>query len=451
MTRYQARWVVPVSRPPIEDGVVDVRDGDITYVGPCQDAPPTDGDLVELGDALLLPGLVNAHTHLELTAFRGLLADAPFRSWIVSLQRAKAAVMTRERYLDAARLGVAEGLLAGITTYADSCDSGVSLEVMRELGVRGIMYQEVFGPDPADAARSLGDLESRLERLCGLQTEVQRLGVSPHAPYTVSAELYRSVARLARERGLPMMLHAAESEAESELVAGGTGPFAEGLRRRGIEVRAHGRSPLAYLRELGVLDERPLLAHCVQADAADVELIAAAGASIAHCPISNARLGHGVAPVVEFRQYGIDVGLGSDSMASNDRMHLLEETRVAVLAQRQRTRRWDALSAQDGLELATLGGARALRLAHRIGSLEIGKSADLAAFDLAATDVTPAFDPVAAAVFSLGGSRASFVAVAGRPLVWRGRLTSVDPASSTRVRETADALRRWREQDPASH
>jgi 5-methylthioadenosine/S-adenosylhomocysteine deaminase len=450
MTRYQARWVVPVSRPPITDGCVDVRDGDIVYVGPCHDAPPSDGELVQLGDALLLPGLVNAHTHLELTAFRGLLGDAPFRRWIVSLQRAKAAVMTRQRYLDAARLGVAEGLLAGITTYADSCDSGVSLEVMRELGVRGVMYQEVFGPDPAAAARSLGELDAKLEQLCGLETDLQRLGVSPHAPYTVSAELYRGVGRLARQRGLPMMLHAAESEAESELVADGSGPFAEALRRRGIEVPARGRSPLAYLQDLGILDERPLLAHCVQADAADVERIAATGATIAHCPISNAKLGHGVAPVVEFRQYGIDVGLGSDSMASNDRMHLLEEARVAVLAQRQRTRRWDALSAHDALELATLGGARALRMDERIGSLDIGKSADLAAFDLGGMDVTPAFDPVVAAVFSLGGSRASFVAVAGRPLVWRGRLTSADPAVSTRARATVEALQRWREQDPAS-
>jgi 5-methylthioadenosine/S-adenosylhomocysteine deaminase len=450
MTRYQARWVVPVSRPPLTDGVVDVREGDIAYVGRADEAPPLDGELVELGDALLLPGLVNTHTHLELTALRGLLPDAPFRQWIVSLQRTKVGVMTRERYLDAARLGIAEGLLAGVTTYADSCDSGVALEAMRELGVRGIMYQEVFGPDPGDAGRSLGELEAKLERLCGLATDLQRLGVSPHAPYSVSAELYRGVTALARQRGLPMMLHAAESEAESELVESGSGPFADGLRRRGIEVRARQQSPIAWLHQLGVLDERPLLAHCVQVDSADIERIASTGASIAHCPISNAKLGHGVAPVVECRQQGIDVGLGSDSMASNDRMHLLEEARAAVLAQRQRTRRWDALAAQDALELATLGGARALRMGHRIGSLEIGKSADLAAFELGGVDVTPAFDPVAAAVFSLGGSRASFVAVAGRPLVWRGQLTNADPALVARARETAEAIRRWREQAPAS-
>lgn len=154
----------------------------IVYVGPRDGAPP--GEDRDLGEALLLPGLVNAHTHLELTAFRGLLDGLPFREWIVRLQRAKTETMTRERYLDSALLGIAEGLRAGITTYADTCDSGVALEAMRTMGVRGIMYQEVFCPasDPARVSEAAAALTAKLAVLEPLETELQRVGISPHAP-----------------------------------------------------------------------------------------------------------------------------------------------------------------------------------------------------------------------------------------------------------------------------
>ncbi|MGH7718957.1 MAG: amidohydrolase family protein [Gemmatimonadaceae bacterium] len=398
-----------------------------------------------MGNAVLLPGLVNAHTHLELTALRGFVTASSFREWIVRLQQAKVEVMTRERYLDAARLGILEGLTAGITTYADSCDSGVSLQAMAELGVRGIMYQEVFGPDPRDARRSAEELQSKLAAHRRCETALQRVGVSPHAPYTVSAELYGAVTGIAEREALPMMLHAAESREESTLVASAAGPFADALRARGIAVGAHGCSPVALLHRLGVLRGRPLLAHCVQVDAEDLSLLADSGSSVAHCPISNARLGHGVAPVVEMLRAGIVVGLGSDSMASNDRMHLLEESRSAVLLQRSRGSAGQEMTADHALHLATLGGAKALGLDARIGSLEPGKDADLAAFDLGGLATTPAFDPVRAAVFALGGSRAALVAVEGSVLVRDGTPLAADPAIAARVRETAAALTRWRE------
>src|SRR5688572_32296686 len=151
---YRARWVVPVTTPPVRDGALAVHDGRIAYVGPASRAP--DGEVRDLGDALLLPGLVNAHTHLELTAMRGFLEELPFFEWIVRLQRAKTTILTPESMLDSAKLGIGEGLIAGITTYGESCNSGVALEAMHEMGVRGIMYQEVFGADPAawDAARA---------------------------------------------------------------------------------------------------------------------------------------------------------------------------------------------------------------------------------------------------------------------------------------------------------
>lgn len=412
MIRYHARWVLPVSAPPIRDATVAVDGSLISYVGPRSGAPP--GEDRDLGESLLMPGLVNAHTHLELTVFRGMLDGLPFREWIVRLQRAKTEMMTRERYLDSALLGIAEGLRAGITTYADTCDSGVALEAMRTMGVRGIMYQEVFcpSPDPMRVSEAAAALAAKLTALDPLETDLRRVGISPHAPYTCSDPLLAMAAR----SGRPIAIHIAESEDETLLVRDGAGAFAAPLRERGITVAPRARSPIELLERLGVLGATcpPLLVHCVQVDDSDIRAIARSGAAVAHCPISNARLGHGVAPLLEMLAAGIPVGLGSDSMASNDRMHLLEEARAAILAQRIRARAPDALAPACALEMATLGGARALGLASRVGSLEPGKDADLAAFPI--LPGADSGDPSALAVFALGGVTATFVAVAGREL-----------------------------------
>src|ERR687885_914054 len=176
MPRSPAPGVPPPTRPPIRDGTVAEIGGRVVYVGERAGAPP--GADRELGDAILMPGLVNAHTHLELTAFRGLLEDIPFGDWIARLQSAKVAVMNAERFLDSARLGIAEGLRAGVTTYADTCDSGVALQAMRDLGVRGIMYQEVFGPDPAQCATSMAQLRDQVAAERALETPLVGVGVS---------------------------------------------------------------------------------------------------------------------------------------------------------------------------------------------------------------------------------------------------------------------------------
>lgn len=442
MIRYHARWVLPISRPPLADGTVVEHEGRIVYVGPRANAPT--GEDRDLGDAALLPGLVNVHTHLELTAFRGLLEGLDFRGWIVQLQAAKRAAMTRERYLDAARLGIAEGLRAGITTYADTCDSGVALDAMRELGVRGIMYQEVFGPAPEQCAASMAELRAKMAAHAASSGELIAAGVSPHAPYTVSPELFRAVAAYALGERLPVAIHIAESDAEMRLVRDGAGPFADALRARDIPIRAHGRTPIAWLDSLGVLATRPLLIHCVRADAEDIETIARAACTVAHCPASNAKLGHGIAPLVEMLDAGIAVGLGSDSVASNDRMDLLDEGRLAALMQRARRGDPLALAADRVLELATLGGARALRLADRVGSLEVGKEADLVAFPLDDDRSRPVNDPASALVFGGSGRATRFVAVAGHVRVWNGELADADRGLAARVDRIASDLARWR-------
>src|ERR1700674_5719862 len=230
--RYHARWALPITPPPIENGTVVESDGVITYVGRRSAAPR--GDDYDLGDAILLPGLINAHTHLELTAMRGFLEDCRFTEWIDKLRQSRNEVMSDEMLLDSARFGVMEGLVAGITTYADTCSSGVAMRAMNELGGRGVMYPEVFGPDPSHADAAMRELEDRIEKLLLEQTDLVSLGVSPHAPYTVSDRLYRAAAEFANVRRLPLAMHIAESQAEFEFVANRRGEFANRWESRGI-------------------------------------------------------------------------------------------------------------------------------------------------------------------------------------------------------------------------
>ncbi|HEY3745154.1 MAG TPA: amidohydrolase family protein [Gemmatimonadaceae bacterium] len=439
--RYHARWVLPITQPPIENGTVVESDGKITYVGAREGAPP--GDDYELGESILLPGLVNTHTHLELTAMRGFLEDGRFTEWIDKLRQSRNEVLNEEMLLDSARFGIVEGLEAGITTYADTCSSGVVMRALREQGVRGIMYQETFGPDPSHAADAMRELEARIDKLLPEQTDLVALGVSPHAPYTVSDRLYEAAARFAHSRRLPMAMHIAESAAEYEIVARGSGEFAERWRRRGIAVSNRGRSPIELLDRLGALERGPLLIHCVRVDAADIQLMARHQCSVAHCPASNAKFGHGIAPLLPIVDAGIRVGIGSDSVASNNRMDILDEARLAVLIHRAATERHDAFGAHQALELATIGGARALNLDSRIGSLEVGKDADLAAFTTDIPRTTPLGDPYSAAIFALPGRSATLVTVRGKVLVERGRAVLHDATLAERVRKAGAALASW--------
>ncbi|HUX32710.1 MAG TPA: amidohydrolase family protein [Gemmatimonadaceae bacterium] len=440
MIRYHAAWVLPIATPPVPQGTVAVADGRIAYVGPRHGAPP--GTDVDLGDAVLMPGLVNAHTHLELTSMRGFLEDLDFRSWILRLTRARQDVLTPDMLVDAARYGIAEGLAAGVTTYADTCESGAAFDAMLEGRVRGIVYQEVFGPAPVACDEALAGLKLRVQAMQARQTPLVRVGVSPHAPYTVSDRLFAATARYAIQARLPIAIHVAESDAEQRLVAAAQGEFADALIKRGIRVEPRARSPIQLLRGLRVLDAQPLLIHCVHADATDVHAIAASGCTVAHCPASNAKLGHGVAPLTDFLNAGIAVGLGSDSMASNNRMSILSEAWLATLQQRARNRRPDAVTAARALRLATIDGARALRIDDEVGSLERGKAADLAAFPIDQR-LGPMHDIETKVVFALNGVPASFVMVAGQVLVRDGAVMNADPGLPGRVQHAADLLQQW--------
>lgn len=435
---YVARWVLPIAGPAIAHGAVLIRDGRIAWVGPASEAPP--GVRTDLGSCVLMPGLVNVHAHLELTPMRGLLEDLPFRHWIQRLTQSRQAVMTPAWRLAAARAGVAEGLLAGITSFGDVSDSGASLDAMLELGVRGRVYQEVFGPDPSQCDAAIAGLRVQVDALRARASGLVSVGVSPHSPYTVSDALLVATARLAHEEGLPLTVHVAEGAAEDALVRSGSGEFADAWRARGIAVAPRGRSPIELLHRTGVLETRPLLVHAVRADEADLALVRDSGSRVAHCPASNAKLGHGIAPVVAMRSMGIVVGLGTDSVASSNRMDLFDEGRLAVLQQRARNEHPTLLPAREVLEMATRGGAQALGLDHEVGTIEAGKAADLVAFQLGGIGDAPVYGPEDALVFAAAGRRPTMVMVAGRELVRDGALIADVRGDLAQVRDAAAAL-----------
>jgi 5-methylthioadenosine/S-adenosylhomocysteine deaminase len=368
--RIAARWVLPISGPPIECGAVLLGpDGRVTDAGPDEAVPhPADVPAERFPDGILLPGLVNTHTHLELTGFDLGPPDRDFSGWI---GRVRAIKETRDAdgFIAAARLGLADCYAAGVTTVADTGDTGSVIRAMAETGASGIAYQEVFGPHPAQAAKSLAGLRERLDASGRFAVGRVRLGVSPHAPYTVSGPLYSAVSEWAAREGLPVAVHLAESPAETELLERGSGRFAETWSRRGIPLpEPSGRSPVEWLDRHGVLGEATLCIHVVQAASKDLGRLARNGCAIAHCPLSNAAHGHGTAPLEEFLSHGLRVGLGTDSVLSVSRLDLFAEARAA--------RAIADLDADAALALCTLGGAEALGLDDEIGSLDVGKWGD---------------------------------------------------------------------------
>lgn len=381
--RLAARWVLPVEAPPIEHGAVLIgQDGRIEALGPDAEVPlPPDVPSLTFQHAVILPGLINTHTHLELTGFEGQLAELEFPVWIRSLRQLKATRGTTD-YLDAARRGLRDCFALGVTTIADTGDSGAVIQALAEAGGSGIAYQEVFGPDPAQRDESLAGLQGRVRERSRWATGRVRLGVSPHAPYTVSGPLFAAVAQWARVERLPVAVHVAESAAETHFLLAGLGPFASAWHERGIPLPPSGRTPVGWLHELGVLSEQTLCIHAIQVQPADVELLAATGAAVAHCPLSNRAHGHGAAPLRDFLTAGIRVGLGTDSVVSIGRLDLLAEARAA--------RSLASLSADQALELCTLGAARALGMESEAGSLRPGKWGDCAVIRVSRSQAPPA-------------------------------------------------------------
>jgi len=409
-----ADWVLPVDGPPIRDGLVRYENGVLVEVGPGRAAEHYE-------DAVIVPGFVNAHSHLEYAVYAGFADGEPFGSWLKTHVERKR-MLERDGMLAIARRGAADSLAGGITTTADYSFSGAAATAASELGLRAIVYLEVFATEPADAERQFAETRSRVE-----ETALVRIGVSPHAPYSCSVDVYRWCLSL----GIPVGTHLAESSNEHEWLQHGAGP----LQQIGpLLVPPTGRRSVATLEP--VLGPELLCAHCVELEPDEIALLAERDVPVAHCPRSNALLGCGIAPLAQLTDAGARVGLGTDSPASTPSFDVFEEMRTAIVLARAVARRPEALDAGQALRLATIEAAKALRLDDRVGTLAAGKQADLTVVSLAGSPYHPVEDPVAAVVFGGSPERVLKTVVDGET-----RYTSEDEESWRKVRSTASAAR----------
>jgi len=422
-----ADWVLPVEGEPIAEGAIAIEDGRISAVGTAAEL----GEGERFAEAAIVPGFVNAHTHLEYAVYAGFGDGLSFGPWLV-LHMERKRRLERADMEAIARLGAAECLRSGITTVGDLAFSGASAHACAELGLRAIVYVEVFGREATDALRQFEEKRSYVEPV--LSDRVQ-LGVSPHAPYTCSTEVYQAC----RALELPVATHLNESQDELDWLIAGEGPWqplAEMLPP------PDGQSGIRRLAAAGVLDARVVAAHCVKVDDEEIELLSRHGVAVVHCPRSNGLLGCGIAPVQALRGAGLRLGLGTDGVSSVPSHDFFEELRAMVAFARARDERADALSASEALELATLGGARALGLDGEIGSLVPGKRADVAIVSLSGSPYLPWEDPAAAVVYGGTPERVLATLVDGEARYERGGYEwheLIDAACAARGRMLASA------------
>ena len=417
-----ADFVLPISVDPIAGGAVAFDVDKIVEVGSRDSVTANfpNAEVEDFGNAAILPGFVNCHSHLELTALRGGLdsVEHDFKAWLLKANELRAG-LSDEDIVQWAIAGAREGASAGVTCFGDIGRFGhAGVAALKEVGLRGIVFQETqFSPDNATADDDFRILGEKFEKLKEEETDLVKIGLSPHSPYTVGSRLFELIAQYSIINRVPLSIHAAESSDEDDLLMRGEGLFAEFAWRAGLEWNSPHCTPIEYLERLGVLSTRPLLAHCVTVSDSDIQKIKSNGAKIAHCPKSNAKFGHGYAPFEKFLDAGIAVGLGSDSVASNNICDLLEESRFAVFSARNRPDRKRFVSAREALETATLGGAKALGLDGLIGTLEVGKQADIAVVSLDHAAQQPIHDIEAALVFSSCGRDVVRTIVAGRTVI----------------------------------
>lgn len=390
----------------IENGLICTDADRIVRVEPLTDEKdlPEAKTVIDAGGGLILPGLVNAHTHSPMTLFRGLADDLPLQEWLNDhIFPAEAAHMTAANVSIGTTLACAEMMLSGTTTCCDGyfLEEAVA-ESVAACGLRAVLGQGVIDfpapgiPDPKENIAVAGRF---IESWTGRDMRI-RPSVFCHSPYTCSTETLKSAKKLAQKHGLLFQIHAAETRDEHD------------------RIRAqHGTTPIGYLDRLGLIDTATLLVHAVWADENDMAVVADRGAAVAHCPESNMKLGAGIAPLTGLLAAGIAVGLGTDGCASNNTLDLFQTMDITAKLHKVRDMQPTAAEAQTVLTLATRGGARAIGMENEIGSLEAGKKADLIVIDTRQPHLVPMYHPVSHVVYAAKGSDVTTVIVDGRLLV----------------------------------
>lgn len=427
-----AEYILPISDEPLKNGAVVIDNDKIIAVGNKQKITKKfpEAEIEDFSKSVIMPGFVNCHSHLELTIMRGFLDifDDDFSSWLIKLTKTRRELLSDEDIEISAMLGVLEGIRAGVTCFADIGRWGkAGCNALKQSGLRGILFQETeFSPDTKTADRDFAILLEKFSELRSAETNLVKAGISPHAPYSVSRKLFGQIAAYAKSNEIKLSIHASESTPEENLMQNGVGFFAEIYEKESVNFESPKCSTIQYLSEIGVLETKPLLAHCVQVSEKDIEIIAESGSSIAHCPKSNAKFGHGIAPFEKFLDAKIPIGFGSDSMASNNTCDILEEARFATLAARTRVDKKRFIHAREIIETATIGGAKALGMENEIGTLEAGKQADVIVISLAAAAQIPVHDVYNALLFASNSNNVTLTMVAGVELLRDNILTKVD-------------------------
>lgn len=432
MKILSAEYVLPIVSAPIEQGAIVIENDKILAVGTFAEikARFPAAEIDDFGEAAILPGFVNAHSHLEITAMRGFLdrQEHDFAAWLLKLTKTRAEILSDEDVKFAAIFGALEGARAGVTCFGDIGRFGIAgFEALKANGLRGILFQETdFSPDNKTADADFNKLKEKFLRLKETETELVKVGLSPHSPYTVSRKLFEKIAEYAIENDIKISTHAAESREETLLVENGTGFFIGIYEKFGVEWEVPNCSSIEFLDKIGVLKAKPLLAHCVKVSDSDIELIKNTDSRIAHCPKSNAKFGHGIAPLEKFLDARIKLGFGSDSVASNNTCDILEEARFAILSARNLETKKRFIEPAEALETATLGGAKSLGLDAQIGTLETGKQADIIAVSLENIAQMPIHDINSALIFASNSRDVKMTMVAGKEIYRNGKSKMID-------------------------
>jgi 5-methylthioadenosine/S-adenosylhomocysteine deaminase len=399
-----ARWIIPIEPAGItlENHSLAVHDGRIAGLLPRMEAERkfVATETVELGNHVLLPGLVNSHTHAAMTLMRGLADDLRLDQWLNDrIWPAEAKHVSPEFVHDGTLLAAAEMLRGGITCcndmyfFPDAAARAFQTAGMRAmLGITVLEFPTRYASDADDyIAKGLAVRDGwRDEALLSFS-------FAPHAPYTVSDKTFKRIATLSDQLELPVHIHVHEAKSEIE----------ESLKQHGVR-------PLTRLQRLGLVNPNLIAVHAVHLDATDIALLATEGASIVHNPTSNMKLANGACPVDKLLRHGVNVGLGTDGAASNNRLDMLQEMRHAALLGKLAAGDPSALSAHQVLHSATLGSAQAMGLSESIGSLKIGKYADLCAIRLDDLILQPCFDAASHLIYVAGREHVSHVWIAGQ-------------------------------------
>jgi len=408
-------WIVPVEPAGIvlRDHGLGIRDGRIALLAPRAEAlrHPA-AETRELPGMLLSPGLINAHGHAAMSLFRGLADDLALMTWLQEhIWPAEAKWVSEDFVRDGTELAIAEQLKGGITCFSDMYFlPQVACEVVHKAGVRAQISVPVLD-FPVPGAR---DADDAIRQGLALRDDLKhhpriKVAFGPHAPYTVSDDKLENILMLAEEldAGIHMHVHETAFEVQQAL-------------------EKHGERPLARLHRLGLLGPRFQAVHMTQVNDEDLAMLVETNSSVVHCPESNLKLASGFCPVERLWQAGVNVAIGTDGAASNNDLDLLGETRTAALLAKAVAGQATALDAHRALRMATLNGARALGMEQETGSLELGKAADITAFDLSGLAQQPVYEPVSQLIYASGRDCVRHVWVGGKQLLDDGKLTRLD-------------------------